>query len=346
MTAALSMWSAISSCLIRPGGGGTIRPDPGPSSVLVMTSAKSRTTTARLTPFPALSESVSWNTAAKPTKHRRRHVRNATSAAVAKLRSTSRTTELAKLRILDASSRLVLHCSTRRRHAGELSVQLRLRDRSMPPATRRASGEFPHPLTMILAWAKTGLTLGRPLGRLPAAVRRSLTASCSEKIRTNTSWVIPGPTRPGTRVVMRTRWGVSSKLLFPSDRVPKRNHLASSILQTSSRQMRTRRERSSLARSSFMPSSSPPWKERRDVASPFFGSALPAALLPLPGGSLESSLRARLSSALVLFLSFSPSLSPLESLPSSLPSFPSLLASASLWSLPPSPSSPPPRSWS
>mmetsp|Transcript_59651 Transcript_59651/g.126803 ORF Transcript_59651/g.126803 Transcript_59651/m.126803 type:complete len:299 (-) Transcript_59651:687-1583(-) len=252
------------------------------------TTANSRMTTARDMPFPTFNESVSWKTMANATKHCLRHDRKMRSGTtVAKLRSISLWTEFAKLRILDASSRLVRHCSTSSLQAGELSVQFRFRDRSIPPATRRARGEFPHPFTMMRAWAKTGETFGNPFGRRPAAVSRSLTASCSEKMRTNTSCVMPGPTRPGIRVVISTRWGVSSKLLSPSLRVPKRNHLASSILHTSSRHISTRRESSRCPRSSFIPSSSPPWKDRRLVVS-FAASDVGTLLMLLtdrPGGS-------------------------------------------------------------
>mmetsp|Transcript_26482 Transcript_26482/g.63540 ORF Transcript_26482/g.63540 Transcript_26482/m.63540 type:complete len:202 (-) Transcript_26482:696-1301(-) len=180
---------------------------------------------------------------------------------------------------------------------------------------RSARGEFPHPFTMIRACAKTGDTFGRPFGLRPAAVSSSFTASCSENIRTNTSCVIPGPTRPGMRVVIRTLCGVSSKLLSPSLRVPNRNHFASSILHTSSRHISTLRVRSRRARSSFMPSSSPPWKDRRDVASVVSDMPLlDMALTPLPGGSLrdESSVAAA---------SFSSPLLPLDELEASSSSF-------------------------
>mmetsp|Transcript_31029 Transcript_31029/g.50646 ORF Transcript_31029/g.50646 Transcript_31029/m.50646 type:complete len:221 (+) Transcript_31029:888-1550(+) len=219
-------------------------------------------TTAREMPLPTFNESVSWNTMANATKHCRKHDRNSKSVTtVAKLRSINLCTEFAKLRIFDASSKLVRHCSTNSFHAGELNVQFRFRDRSIPPAMRSASGELPHPLTIMRAWAKTGDTFGRPLGRRPAAVSSNLTASCSVKMRTKTSWVMPGPTRPGMRVVIRTRWGVSSKLLSPSLLVPNKNHFASSILHTSSKHISIRRESNNRPRSSFIPSSSPPWKD-------------------------------------------------------------------------------------
>mmetsp|Transcript_25343 Transcript_25343/g.52992 ORF Transcript_25343/g.52992 Transcript_25343/m.52992 type:complete len:298 (-) Transcript_25343:1728-2621(-) len=281
------------------------------------TTANRRMTTARDMPFPTFSESVSWNTMANATKHCLRHDRKSKSVTpVAKLRSINRWTEFAKLRILDASSKLVRHCSTNNFHAGELSVQFRFRERSIPPAMRNARGEFPHPFTMMRAWAKTGDTFGNPFGRRPAAVSNSLTASCSEKMRTNTSCVIPGPTRPGIRVVIRTRWGVSSKLLSPSLLVPKRNHLASSILHTSSKHINTRLESNRRPKSSFIPSSSPPWKDRRLVVSLTASGATPLLMLLMarPGGSDAP-------------LSFSSPLLPLVELSSS-SSFPSAPSSS------------------
>ena len=187
----------------------------------------------------------------------------------AKLRSTTRTTEFTKLLNREASSRLSLHCWISMFHVGQFVFQFRLLLLSIPPARRTAIGAFPHPFTMVRAWLKTAEAFP-PYGRRPADESNNFTASCSEKIRTKTSWTIPFPNNEGVRVVTRIRNGFGSTCGWPgclagtgAFRVSKMNHLASSTLQTSSRQIKILRFVIILSRSSFIASSSPPWKRCR-----------------------------------------------------------------------------------
>mmetsp|Transcript_31557 Transcript_31557/g.94429 ORF Transcript_31557/g.94429 Transcript_31557/m.94429 type:complete len:260 (-) Transcript_31557:1062-1841(-) len=98
-------------------------------------------------------------------------------------------------------------------------------------------------------------------------------------MRTKTSCAMPDPSKDGMRVLTKIRKGhgsssaaVAGFLSPPGNRSSfeyfgsKMNHLASSTRQTSSRQISTFRWVSIRPRSSFIPSSSPPWNLLRLLA--------------------------------------------------------------------------------
>mmetsp|Transcript_15180 Transcript_15180/g.41995 ORF Transcript_15180/g.41995 Transcript_15180/m.41995 type:complete len:225 (-) Transcript_15180:801-1475(-) len=178
---------------------------------------------------------------------------------VKKLASRIRIKAFLKLRSWAASSRLRPHWLKIPFQTSEFIFQLRLLFRSMLPTNKIPSGEFPHPFTTNFDWLNTAELLP-PYGLLPEVESSSLTASCSDKMRTNTSCTLPFPSKAGTRVVISTLYGLSRNVgekLFS-----KMNHFASSTLHTSSRQMRTFLSTSIRPRSSLIPSKSPPWKRR------------------------------------------------------------------------------------
>mmetsp|Transcript_21967 Transcript_21967/g.26845 ORF Transcript_21967/g.26845 Transcript_21967/m.26845 type:complete len:225 (+) Transcript_21967:2208-2882(+) len=208
-------------------------------------------------------------TTANVTKHLRNAARSVASSTVENDRSTIRPTALEKDLICVASIKLFLHCSTKAIHVGLLIVQC-LVLRSMPPASRTAKGELPHPFTTTRASENT-FEFFPPKGLFPADDNKSLIASCSEKIRTNTSLATPGPKSSGKRVVIKIRNGLSIKRFLAICPLSlglllqlNMNQHASSARQTSSMHNRTFLWHIIFDRSSLIPSSSPDWKRRLD----------------------------------------------------------------------------------